>query len=78
MVARWQWKHSSALPNGQAGLKEGGTVIASVGAQMVTEFPEYSEAARELGKNERGCLRTSSELLWKSECFVKRQLMFTS
>ena len=56
MAARWQGKHSSALPNGQAGLKEESTVIASVGEQMVTEFPEYSEAALELGKNKRGCL----------------------
>ncbi len=32
------------------GLELVGTVIASVGAQTVKEFPEYSEEARELGK----------------------------
>lgn len=35
------------------GLELIGTVIASVGAQTVKEFPEYSEEARELGKKIR-------------------------
>ena len=45
------------------GLKEGGTVIASVGAQTVKEFPEYSEEARELGKKIREDVIKGSELL---------------
>ena len=32
------------------GMEVIGAVIASVGAQTVKEFPEYSEEARELGK----------------------------
>jgi len=36
------------------GLKHVGTVIASVGAQSVGEFPEYLEEARQLGKKIRG------------------------
>jgi multimeric flavodoxin WrbA len=32
------------------GLEQAGSVIASVGAQSIKEFPEYSERARELGK----------------------------
>ena len=32
------------------GLAQAGSVIASVGAQTVKEFPEYAEQARELGK----------------------------
>ena len=35
------------------GMEVIGTVIASVGAQTVKEFPEYSEEARELGKKIR-------------------------
>ncbi|MBW1856527.1 MAG: flavodoxin family protein [Deltaproteobacteria bacterium] len=36
------------------GLELVGTVIASVGAQTVKEFPEYSEQASELGEKIRG------------------------
>lgn len=32
------------------GLEQAGSVIASVGAQTIKEFPEYGEQARELGK----------------------------
>jgi len=35
------------------GLEQIGSVIASVGAQTVIEFPEYGEQARELGKSIR-------------------------
>jgi len=45
------------------GLKEVGTAIASVGAQTVTEFPEYSDEARELGKKIREDVLQGSELL---------------
>ena len=45
------------------GLKEGGTVIASVGAQTVKEFPEYSEEAQALGKKIKEIVITSSDPL---------------
>ena len=32
------------------GLEQAGSLIASVGAQTIKEFPEYAEQARELGK----------------------------
>ena len=42
------------------GMEVIGTVIASVGAQTVKEFPEYSEEARELGKKIRAEIKNQN------------------